>query len=259
MNSSSSQIVQEKQVLTKKQQAVLDFLREYVQEYGFPPTMKEIGDRFSFASTNAVTQYLVALERKGYIRRATKGASRGIQIVDFTPQAKTPVGPANNSAPTAGASASFSSSRAIAPMLHHQWQSVKNVIIVGEGSAQNPLSAFLSPRGQIKIDVDFFAPEAAAQSGGETPFFAALVGDDAMSAEGIREGDVVIAKQQFHAAPGDIVVALFHDALLVRRFMRVGAVSELEAATKTFPPISFQEGGGAVAIIGVVLGQMRAL
>ena len=252
MNSSLSQTVQEKQALTKKQQAVLDFLREYLQDYGFPPTMKEIGDRFAFASTNAVTQYLVALERKGYIRRATKGASRGIQIVDFTPQAKT--SPTNGAPP----SASSSSSKAIAPMLHHQWQSVKNVVIVGEGSANNPLSAFLSPRGQIKIDAEFFAPEPPAQSV-ESPFFAALVGDDAMSAEGIREGDVVIARQQFHAAPGDIVVALFHDALLVRRFTRIGAVSELEAATKTFPPISFQEGGGAVAIIGVVLGQMRKL
>ncbi len=246
-----------KQALTIKQNDVLRFLQDYVEEYGFPPTMKEIGDKFSFASTNAVTQYLVALERKGYIRRSTKGASRGIQIIDFTPSPKYIAQPASALQPTAH--------RSLAPMLNHQQQSVKNVVIVGDGTPQNPLSAFLSPRGQIKIDTDFFLAENG-QSGTDgtsytTPpqLFAAIVSDDGMSAEALREGDVVIAKQQFHASEGDIVVALFHDTVLVRRFVRMGIVSELEAATKTFPPISFHEGSGTVAIIGVVVGQMRKL
>ncbi len=249
-----------KQALTIKQNDVLRFLQDYVEEYGFPPTMKEIGDKFSFASTNAVTQYLVALERKGYIRRSTKGASRGIQIIDFTPS------PKHITQPTTITSAlQPTAHRSLAPMLNHQQQSVKNVVIVGDGTPQNPLSAFLSPRGQIKIDTDFFLAENGQLGTDGTPqsappqLFAAIVSDDGMSAEALREGDVVIAKQQFHASEGDIVVALFHDTVLVRRFVRMGIVSELEAATKTFPPISFHEGSGTVAIIGVVVGQMRKL
>ena len=239
-----------KQALTIKQNDVLRFLQDYVEEYGFPPTMKEIGDKFSFASTNAVTQYLVALERKGYIRRSTKGASRGIQIIDFTPSPKH-IAQSTATTPALQSTAH----RSLSPMLNHQQQSVKNVVIVGDGTPQNPLSAFLSPRGQIKIDTDFFLsengqPGTDATSQG-TPhsappqLFAAIVSDDGMSAEALREGD--------------IVVALFHDTVLVRRFVRMGVVSELEAATKTFPPISFHEGSGTVAIIGVVVGQMRKL
>lgn len=240
-----------KQALTVKQNDILSFLQDYVEEYGFPPTMKEIGDKFGFASTNAVTQYLVALEKKGYIRRSTKGASRGIQIIDFTPSPKHIA----QSAPALH----VPTHRSLAPMMNHQLQSIKNVIIVGDGTPQNPLSAFLSPRGQIKIDTDFFLPEGVQADTAPPQLFAAIVSDDGMSAEALREGDVVIAKQQFSAAEGDIVVALFHDTVLVRRFARVGAVSELEAATKTFPPISFHEGSGTVAIIGVVIGQMRKL
>lgn len=240
-----------KQPLTTKQHDVLRFLQQYTEDHGFPPTMKEIGDKFSFASTNAVTQYLVALERKGHIRRSTKGASRGIQIVDFTPQPKQVV----QSPPTLAPSVQ----RSVLPMLNHQFQSVKNVVIVGDGIAQNPLSAFLSPRGQIKIDTDFFLPEFSQLAAESAPpqLFAAIVSDDGMSAESLREGDVVIAKQQFSAAEGDMVVALFHDSIIVRRLARLGALAELEAATKTFPSIPFHEGAGVVAIIGVVIGQMR--
>ncbi|MFY8000197.1 MAG: transcriptional repressor LexA [Candidatus Kapaibacteriota bacterium] len=239
-----------KQPLTAKQHDVLRFLQDYTEERGFPPTMKEIGDKFSFASTNAVTQYLVALERKGYIRRSTKGASRGIQIVDFIPHQPKHITQTAPALPSP-------MHRSLAPMLNHQYQSVKNVVIVGDGIAQNPLSAFLSPRGQIKIDTDFFLPDGVSPDAPPPQLFAAIVGDDGMSAESMREGDIVVAKQQFSALEGDIVVALFHDTLLVRRFVRMGGVSELEAATKTFPPISFHEGSGTVAIIGVVLGQMR--
>lgn len=240
-----------KQTLTQKQQNVLRFLQDYTEEHGFPPTMKEIGDKFNFRSTNAVTQYLVALERKGHIRRTTKGASRGIQIVDFVPTPKQPVSNAGT--------ASFPVQRGVAQMLNHQYQSVKNIVIVGDGNAQNPLSAFLSPRGQLKIDTDFFLPESTTPDTPPPQLFAAILSDDGMSAEGLREGDVAIAKQQFTANEGDIVVALFHDTLVVRRFLRLGVVCELEAATKTFPPISFHEGSGTVAIIGVVIGQMRKL
>lgn len=242
-----------KQPLTTKQHDVLRFLQAYTEEHGFPPTMKEIGDKFSFASTNAVTQYLVALERKGYIRRSTKGASRGIQFIDFTPQQKQ--------LSISTASIPATAQRSLAPMLHHQFQSVKNVVIVGDGIAQNPLSAFLSPRGQIKIDTDFFLPEFSLGTAESSPpqLFAAIVSDDGMSADSLREGDIVIAKQQFIAVEGEIVVALFHDTLLVRRLSRMGTVYELEASTKTFPPIPFHEGAGTVAIIGVVIGQMRRL
>ena len=55
--------------LTKKQQNLLSFLTKYIQEKGYPPTVREIVYHLKLASTNGVKKYLDILERKGYIRR----------------------------------------------------------------------------------------------------------------------------------------------------------------------------------------------
>lgn len=64
--------------LTERQQAILDFIIESIRENGYPPTIAEIGLRFSIASTNGVNDHLQSLERKGYITRSPK--ARGIHV-----------------------------------------------------------------------------------------------------------------------------------------------------------------------------------
>jgi repressor LexA len=64
--------------LTDRQQAILDYIVECIRENGYPPTIAEIGLRFSIASTNGVNDHLQSLERKGYITRAPK--ARGIHV-----------------------------------------------------------------------------------------------------------------------------------------------------------------------------------
>jgi repressor LexA len=55
--------------LTKRQQLVLGFIQESIGERGYPPTLREIGAHFGIRSTNGVNDHLLALERKGYLRR----------------------------------------------------------------------------------------------------------------------------------------------------------------------------------------------
>ena len=55
--------------LTKRQQLVLEFIQASIQENGFPPTLREIGAHFGIRSTNGVNDHLLALQRKGYLRR----------------------------------------------------------------------------------------------------------------------------------------------------------------------------------------------
>lgn len=55
--------------LTKRQQQVYRFIRQYVQEHGYAPTVREIADRFQMRSPNGVMCHLRALERKGFIQR----------------------------------------------------------------------------------------------------------------------------------------------------------------------------------------------
>lgn len=62
---------------TETQAAVLAFVREFAVRYGFPPTLHEICDEFGWAATQAATDKLRALSRKGLLAVAP-GISRGI-------------------------------------------------------------------------------------------------------------------------------------------------------------------------------------
>jgi repressor LexA len=65
--------------LTKRQEEILDFIVGRVREEGFPPTLKEIAGRFGLASANAARDHVLALERKGFLRR-TGEKSRALSL-----------------------------------------------------------------------------------------------------------------------------------------------------------------------------------
>jgi REP element-mobilizing transposase RayT/DNA-binding MarR family transcriptional regulator len=66
--------------LTSQQQKVLAFVSQFLEQQGFPPTLREIGDAIGLVNVNGVRGHLSALEKKGYITRAREKA-RSIQIV----------------------------------------------------------------------------------------------------------------------------------------------------------------------------------
>jgi REP element-mobilizing transposase RayT len=66
--------------LTGQQQKVLAFVSQFLEQRGFPPTLREIGDAIGLANVNAVRGHVSALEKKGYITKAPDKA-RSIQIV----------------------------------------------------------------------------------------------------------------------------------------------------------------------------------
>jgi len=68
--------------VTDRQQAILDFIIDAIRTRGFPPTLREIGRAFEIRSTKGVNDHLVALERKGKIRRSDN-LSRGIEVVEL--------------------------------------------------------------------------------------------------------------------------------------------------------------------------------
>jgi len=69
--------------VTKRQQEILAFLKEYLDLHGYSPTLEEIADHFSIRSLNGVYKHLKALEQRGFIRRLSKQA-RSIQLVEST-------------------------------------------------------------------------------------------------------------------------------------------------------------------------------
>ena len=67
--------------LTKRQKQVFDFIRDKIDNRGYGPTVREIGEHFEIASPNGVMCHLKALEKKGLIVREPN-MSRAIQLSD---------------------------------------------------------------------------------------------------------------------------------------------------------------------------------
>ena len=73
--------------LTPRQSEILDFIKQCLEDNGFPPTRAEIAQQLGFKSPNAAEEHLKALARKGAIEM-TPGASRGIRIPGFEPNSQ---------------------------------------------------------------------------------------------------------------------------------------------------------------------------
>ena len=72
--------------ITLRQKKVLDFISAYLEQHGYPPTLREIGSHLKVNGTLGVMKHLDALERKGFIRK-TSGSSRGIALTGSAPGA----------------------------------------------------------------------------------------------------------------------------------------------------------------------------
>jgi len=68
--------------LTETQQKVLQGIKHFIMERGFPPTIREMMEMFKYASVNNVQRILTVLEKKGYIRRDRRGGARCIEVVN---------------------------------------------------------------------------------------------------------------------------------------------------------------------------------
>ena len=66
---------------TKRQQEILDFIKDYIDDYGYPPCRVDICDHFGFSSANAAQDHLNRLKSKGLIE-IDRGASRAIRILE---------------------------------------------------------------------------------------------------------------------------------------------------------------------------------
>ena len=66
--------------LSDRQKNILKYIELYVDERGYPPSIREIGDRVGISSTSVVDYNLRVLERDGYIRR-DREVSRGLELV----------------------------------------------------------------------------------------------------------------------------------------------------------------------------------
>ena len=207
-------------MLTGRQQEIWKFLTDYVDEHGYPPTVREIGEAVGLASPSTVHAHLANLERAGLIKRdPTK--PRALELHrDPKPDA----------------------ARA---------DDVHRLPLLGEIAAGGPLLA------EQNIEEYMAVPEPLARGGEE---FLLRVKGDSMINAGILEGDLVVVRRQQDARNGDIVVALAGadetaDEATVKRFFRENGRIRLQPENDALEPIYTDY----VQVLGKVTGVFRSL
>ena len=207
-------------MLTGRQQEIWKFLTDYVDEHGYPPTVREIGEAVGLASPSTVHAHLANLERAGLIKRdPTK--PRALEL-RRDPKPET--------------------ARA---------DDVHRLPLLGEIAAGGPLLAEQNVEEYVAV------PEPLARGGEE---FLLRVKGDSMINAGILEGDLVVVRRQQDARNGDIVVALAGadetaDEATVKRFFREKDRIRLQPENDALEPIYAKH----VQILGKVIGVFRQL
>ncbi|MGY4963534.1 transcriptional repressor LexA [Streptomyces sp. 900105245] len=206
--------------LTDRQRAVVACIARSVADRGYPPSMREIGQAVGLTSTSSVAHQLLALERKGALRRDPHRPRA------YCLPLKTPAGdyarPEGHRAPA-------------------------EVPLVGRIAAGTPVLA------EEMVEDTYLLPR---QLVGEGELFALKVSGESMIEAAICDGDVVTVRRQQVAEPGDIVAAMLDGEATVKRFQRDAAGHAwLVAHNPGFAPLAADE----AVILGKVVAVMRAV
>jgi repressor LexA len=223
------------QGLTKRQEQTLDFIRKSIEDRGYPPTLREIGEYMGIRSTNGVNDHLRALERKGYLRREDM-KSRALRLVDdYTTREGY-----SNGTPEAAVEAVGDD------------ENVVDVQILGRVAAGLPLYAEENVVDTVRID------RMLVKGGREV--FGLRVSGDSMIEAGILNGDYIFVRRQSTADRGEIVVALIGDEATVKYYFPERDYVRFQPANSEMAPILVRaQDFKPTMLLGRVVGVYRRM
>ena len=205
--------------LTPRQREVLEIIEQHMQERGYPPSVREIGEAVGLTSPSTVHAHLAALQRRGYLRRdPTK--PRAIEV-RWDPNSDAVV----------------------------DRRPVRHVPLVGDVAAGTDVLAQENVEELLPLPVDFT---------GDGDLFMLRVRGDSMIEAGILDGDFVVARQQTTAQNGDVIVAgIPGEEGTVKTFTMTGDRVVLLPANARLGPMEFDPAD--VRVFGRVVTVMRRL
>ena len=216
--------------LTARQQKILDAIRTEIEQKGYPPSMRQIGDMVGLASLSSVTHQLGRLETMGYIRRDPK-LPRAIEVLDEN---------------GVGIHGSSSSSLPELPNFEVGDEDLVPVPLVGRIAAGGPITAEQSVEDVLALP---------RQLVGNGKLFMLKVQGDSMIDAAICDGDWVVVREQHTADNGDIVAALLDDEATVKVFRQVDGHTWLMPRNSNYEPIM----GDRATVMGKVVSVLRSL
>jgi repressor LexA len=207
------------EALTPRQREILNVISTSMQERGYPPSVREIGEAVGLNSPSTVHNHLNTLQKMGFLRRdPTK--PRALEV-------------------------RFDTNSEVAM----ERRPSRHVPLIGEVAAGTGLLAQQNVEDLIPLPTDFT---------GEGELFMLRVRGDSMIDAGILDGDFVVARQQQTADNGDIVVAgIPGDEATVKTFKKSGNKITLVPANPSMDPMVFTS--DEVSVFGKVVTVMRRL
>ena len=184
--------------LTPRQLKILQVIKSAVEDQGYPPSMREIGEKAGLSSTASVTYQLQILEEKGWIRR---DASRGRAIEITLP------GQDGEAAPQ---------------------DKTRLIPLVGRIAAGNPILA------EQEVEEVLPLPESIV---GKGDLFLLQVKGDSMIDAAICDGDYVVIRSQKNCEKGEIVAAMIDGEATVKTWSKKDGHFWLLPANDDYAPI----------------------
>lgn len=238
--------------LTARQEKVLASIRTHVDEYGYAPSFREIGDDAGLKSPSSVKHQLEVLEEKGYIKIGAK-KGRAIELIetdDVTAEENqaAPASARDNSGHSdviafpSRFGASASSTEDEDESVAQSW----DVPLVGRIAAGAPITA------EQHVDDVMRLPKRLT---GDGELFMLEVHGDSMIDAAICDGDFVVVREQNDAANGDIVAALLDGEATVKTFQKKDGHLWLMPHNPAYSPID----GTYATVMGKVVSVLRKL
>lgn len=207
--------------LTKRQNEILTFIKSFLADNGYPPSVREIATAVGLASPSTVHAHLKALEDHGYIKRdPTK--PRALVIYNDDGSAVTPEIDEPEKLPHSSIS----------------------VPLVGRVAAGMPILA------EQNIEDKFILPRQFVDD--DNTFILEVHGNSMINV-GIYNGDFILVREQQSADNGDIIVAMIDNEATVKTFYKEKGRVRLQPENDTMEPIY----AANPVILGKVIALMR--
>ena len=199
--------------LTRKQQQIYDFILEFTNRHGYPPSVREIGAAVGLKSPSTVHFHMKGLEEAGVIVKA-EGKTRAISLPG------TPLGPVGE----------------------EEDPHADQIPVVGNVAAGSPILAQECIEDYLTFDTQGLSGE----------HFALRVRGESMLNAGILPDDLVVVHRQQEVRNGEIVVALFEDEATVKTYQNRDGHVWLLPENPEYEPIDGAEAQIVGKVVAVV-------
>lgn len=188
--------------LTTRQEHILQIIKQLVAKNGYPPTVREIGEKANLHSPATIHFHLTKLEEKGYIR---KGNSKNRTIEILVPNE-----------------------------FIEKEENVVDVPLLGKVTAGTPIEAIETPNEYFSL------PASLINTKNEV--FTLRVSGESMINVGIYDGDILIVERRNTARNGETVVAMnAENEATVKTFYKEDGYFRLQPENDTMEPIILKE------------------